>query len=112
MSEAQLFSAQMVLQLPAHDAGAVVERAQRALAGLGFEIGYLVDNNFSITGTATDFWDVFGVQLAQRPDGGVNVNGSKCPENGLPLKGLPDSLRPLVQAVLFSEPPAFGPGAP
>jgi hypothetical protein len=112
MSDGQRFSAQTVLKLPAHDAGSTIERAQRALAGLGFEIGYLVGNSFSITGTAADFRDAFGVALAQRPDGGVTVDGAKCPQSGLPLQGLPDSLRPLVQAALFSEPPAFGPGAP
>lgn len=112
MSEARLFSAQVALKLPASNAGASTERAQRALAGLGFEIGHLVGNSFSITGTAADFWAVFATHLAQRPDGGVSVDGGGNPESGLPLQHLPGSLRPLVQAVVFSEPPAFGPGAP
>jgi hypothetical protein len=112
MSEAPLFSAQVALKLPASNAGASIERAQRAFAGMGFEIGHLVGNSFAITATAPDFRHAFGVALAQRPNGGVNVDGGPCPQDGLPLQGLPDSLRALVQAVLFSEPPAFGPGAP
>jgi hypothetical protein len=109
MPEHTAFSAQVVLDLPAEDGAA---RAQRAFVGLGFETGYWLGNSFAITGKAADFRSTFGVALALRPDGGVNVDGARQAPNGLPLQGLPQSLRPLVQAVVFSEPPAFGPGAP
>lgn len=112
MPENHRFSAQVLLEWAGQPAQARIERAQRAFAGLGFETGYCVGNSFSITGTAADFHTAFGVALAQRPDGGVGVDGSHNPAGGLPLHKLPDSLRALVSAVLFSEPPAFGPGAP
>ncbi|MDP2008113.1 MAG: hypothetical protein Q8K45_20785 [Rubrivivax sp.] len=92
--------------------GASARRVQDALAALGFMVGPCVGNSFSIEAPADDFHTVFGVRLAQRSDGGVTVDGQPPAERGLPLQRLPASLRPLVTAVVFSEPPAFGPGAP
>lgn len=100
-------SAQVVLA-PA----APSQRVQDAFSALGFAVGPFVGNSFSVAGSADDFHAVFGVRLAKRSDGGVMVDDRPPAESGLPLQRLPASLRPLVSAVLFSEPPAFGPGAP
>lgn len=111
MPDAPPFSAQVALTPSACQTAGQTERAQRAFLAHGFDVGNCVGNSFSITGTAQDFRAVFGVALTQRTDGGVAANGGPCPD-GLPLQQLPESLRALVLAVVFSEPPAFGPGAP
>ncbi len=104
----QHFAAQVLLQ-PAADAA----RAQRAFTALGFSLGALVGGSFAIEGDAALFNSVFGVEPHQRADGGVVLRSSKSPVTGgqLPLGALPATLQPLVSAVLFTEPPAFGPGS-
>ena len=105
------FSAQVVLNGSACNTAGQPERAQRAFLAHGFATGPYVGNSFSITAPAAEFQALFCVALAARADGGVAVNGAPC-RDGLPLQHLPDSLRALLSAVVFSEPPAFGPGAP
>ena len=101
------YSAQVVLA-----PSAASRRVQDAFTALGFTVGPCVGNSFSIAAGGEDFRAIFGVGLATRSDGGVAVDGRRAAESGLPLQRLPASLQPLVAAVVFSEPPAFGPGAP
>lgn len=93
-------------------AAASSQRVLDAFTALGFTVGPFVGNSFSIEAGADDFHAVFGVRLAARSDGGVTVDGRPPAAAGLPLQQLPASLQPLVSAVVVSEPPAFGPGAP
>lgn len=114
MPETQPFSAQVLL---AHSAAAgrtpeATERVRNAFTALGFEVGPCVGDSFAIAGRAQDFRAIFGVRLAGARGGGVAVDGQPPAEAGLPLHRLSASLQPLVSAVVFSEPPAFGPGAP
>lgn len=113
MPETKPFSAQVLL---AHSAAAgrapeATERVRNAFLALGFEVGPCVGDSFAIAGRAQDFRAIFGVKLASAR-GGVAVDGRPPAEAGLPLHRLSASLQPLVSAVVFSEPPAFGPGAP
>lgn len=104
------FAAQVLLAAGATaDAGA---RAQQAFAALGFTPGALVGGSFAIEADATAFAAVFGVRLRARSDGGVAVQGAprRTAVGELPVTALPASLQPLVAHVLFTEPPAFGPG--
>jgi hypothetical protein len=79
--------------VPARD---VAERVQGEFAALGFRVGPLVGNNFSITAPAATFEQVF--------QGAAGQTGLE-----LPLEALPASVQPAVQAVTFTPPPAFGP---
>ncbi len=102
-------AAQVVL---AQGADAVAaRRAQRAFGALGFAIGALVGGNFSIEAEASVFLAVFGVRVSARSDGSVSVGDCEGTGGSLPLERLPSTLRPLVAHVLFTAPPAFGPGA-
>lgn len=106
----QRFAAQVVL---ATDAAATqAARAQQAFAALGFATGPVVGGSFSIEGDGDRFAAVFGVRLQARADGGVAVRGAPrgTAAGELPRSALPTTLQPLVAHVLFTEPPAFGPG--
>ena len=106
------FAAQVLLE-PAADPAADGARAQRAFAALGFTPGALVGGNFAIEARAGVFGSVFGVTLRARAGGRVEVydRAGHAVGGHLPLSGLPPSLQPLIAAVLFTEPPAFGPGS-
>jgi len=87
-------------------------RAQQAFAALGFGVGPLVGGSFSIEAAEDVFAAVFGVRVQQRSDGGVAVRDALrgTPAVELPCAVLPATLQPLLAHVLFTEPPAFGPG--
>ena len=126
MPNASTFAAQVILGGGPAKAGAAIasradesrpsaesaDRAQRAFGALGFKIGPCVGNSFSIEGSKALFKTHFDVRLKPRVDGGgISFEGPAGTGSGpLPLHALPATLRPQVQAVLFTEPPAFGPG--
>ena len=88
------------------------ERAQRAFEVIGFRTGPVVGGSFSIEGTPALFHKIFGRKLVTRHDGAVCEAGRlDAPVNQLTLEQLPRSLRDVVDGVIFSAPPAFGPGA-
>lgn len=90
-----------------------IERATRAFEALGFRIGPFVGHGFSIEGSADSFRATFGVALDYAPDGSVrDKRGKGAPLGSLPKGKLPASLQSQIQSVLFTEPPAFGPGKP
>jgi hypothetical protein len=125
MPDASTFAAQVVLEGGPAQAGAAiasraaelrppaesVDRALRAFRALGFKTGPCVGNSFSIEGSKALYKTHFGVRVKPRDDGGVSfeVQAGSAP-GSLPLQALPATLRQQVQAVLFTEPPAFGPG--
>ncbi len=87
------------------------DRALRAFSAQGVKNGPCVGNSFSIEGSKALFKTHFDVRLKPRADGGMDFEGPAGTEAGsLPLHALPATLPPLLQAVLFTEPPAFGPG--
>lgn len=92
---------------------AEVQRAVRAFNALGFECGPVVGGSFSVAADAFVFDTVFGVRLQAGASGGVQVKNVLGRSMGgqLPVSALPGSLRPLVSAVLFTEPPEFGPAS-
>lgn len=104
------FAAQVVLA-PGADA-TQAERALQAFGALGFATGPVVGGSFSIEGDREGFAAVFGVRVQARADGGVALRGAPrgTPAGELPRAALPATLQPLVAHVLFTEPPAFGPG--
>lgn len=104
------FSAQVVLH-PGLTEGEVA-RVLQAFLALGFQTGPVVGENFSIEGSGDRFTSVFSVRLKALPSGGVAILGAPTgtPKDELPLTALPVSLQSLVGHVLFTDPPAFGPG--
>jgi hypothetical protein len=89
----------------------VARRAAREFEALGFKTGPAVGHSFSIEGSADLFRSTFGLALVHAPDGSVREQSAQGkPVSTLPLNGLPASLRSQLKQVLFSAPPAFGPG--
>lgn len=87
-----------------------VDRVPRYFRSLGFEVGPVVGNSFSITGPLFAFEESFGVALRATERGGLKVVGKPgSSEIELPLNALPSGLGDLVTAVTFTEPPDFGP---
>lgn len=111
MTDTARYAAQVLLSDAGTTAGAG-ERAMRAFNALGFEVGPCVGGSFSIEAQAKLFHAVFAATLRARPDGGLTVRDAqgRALDEGLPVGALPPSLQSLVRAVVFSEPPAFGPG--
>ncbi len=92
---------------------AMADTARRAFAGLGFQVTDVVGNSFSIEAPIDHFNEMFNVELQVGSDGAVTVlKGKTARSLELPLATLPKEVRPLIRAVTFSEPPAFGPGNP
>ncbi len=124
-------AAQVVIAVPGVDAHTVTsrnvqsampdaklaERVVTAFRALGFTCGEVVGDSFSIEAAPSVFQQVFGVSPQLDPDGRVRerakkgVRAAAKPLSDLPADRLPETLRPLVKGVIFSEPPAFGPGA-
>jgi hypothetical protein len=93
-------------------AAAAVDAARRAFTNLEFEVGPFVGNSFSITAPAATFEKVFGVRLQPTAGGGISVvEPAGAASLELPLHRLPADLAKDIQAVTFTPPPAFGPGA-
>jgi hypothetical protein len=89
----------------------VALRAVREFEALGFKVGPAVGHSFSIEGSTDLFRSTFGLALAYAPDGSVRQHSPQGePVGALPLAALPASLRGQLKLVLFSAPPAFGPG--
>jgi hypothetical protein len=73
---------------------------------LGFEVGALVGNSFSISAPAKKFEQHFQTKI-------LHTNQHASLEDGsleLPVAGLPDEMKVNIDAVSFSKPPDFGPG--
>ena len=129
LTKKQIVSAQVVLQsargkspssqtaitsetiedfLPSQHAIAV---ARKAFKVAGFELGEVVANSFSITGSVSTFEKALKTRLRREPEGGtmkaVRTDGSATYE--LPLKALPKEVARIVEAVSFTPPPDFGP---
>ncbi|WP_454616383.1 hypothetical protein [Bradyrhizobium cenepequi] len=91
-------------------------RVVTAFRALGFTCGEVVGDSFSIEAAPSVFQQVFGVSPQLGPDGRMRerakkgVRAAAKPLSDLPADKLPETLRPLVKGVIFSEPPAFGPG--
>jgi hypothetical protein len=127
MPKPELFAAQVVLAgAPDDPALATAEQiqslrpdpsaardVQRAFEAKGFKTGPVVGFSFSIEGSADLFRQAFGVDPMQAPDGTVRDRSRKARRlELLPLDRLLPALRTRVKRVLFSSPPAFGPGNP
>ncbi len=125
MPDPQPFAAQVVLAGAPDDAAAataerlrgaapdraLVESVLTAFQAYGFKMGPVVGFSFSIEGDRATFKDAFGVALAYNADGSVRITGARGGTvSSLPLTRLPPTLRAKVKSVLFSAPPAFGPG--
>jgi subtilase family serine protease len=73
---------------------------------LGFEVGALVGNSFSITASRKKFEQHFHTKI-------LHNNQFTSLEDGsleLPIADLPDEVKAIIDAVSFSTPPDFGPG--
>jgi hypothetical protein len=72
---------------------------------LGFEVGALVGNSFSISAAPSRFEQHFHTKI-------LHTNQHASLEDGsleLPVSGLADEVKANVSAVSFSAPPDFGP---
>lgn len=87
-----------------------VAAAVNAFRSKGFDAGPFVGISFSITGLVADFERLLGVSLRRGAGGGIEfvIPGGHAASE-LSEDRLPVDLRPLVQAVVFPPPPAFGP---
>jgi len=100
-------SAQAILETAAAAAAAAAQ-----FATLGFDIGTVVANSFSVSAPARVFEMVFRVRLRVTTNGGVEVaphDPRSTASLELPLDALPPSLRVLLDTVTFTAPPDFGP---
>jgi hypothetical protein len=70
--------------------------AKAAFAKLGFTVGNVVGNSFSITAKPKIFEKTFGVGYSATDEA--------------PIDNLAEPLRKTVRAVVFPPPPEFGPG--
>jgi hypothetical protein len=87
------------------------ERVKLAFGALGFRTGPVVGNSFSIEGDRGLFERTFHTRLSRDERGSVSIEHAAPSEPmSLPLDRLPKELREALAAVLFSQPPAFGPG--
>jgi hypothetical protein len=87
------------------------ERVKLAFGALGFRTGPVVGNSFSIEGDRGLFERTFHTRLSRDERGSVSIEHAAPSEpTSLPLDRLPKELREALAAVLFSQPPAFGPG--
>lgn len=101
-------SANVAEFIPSREA---VAEVQEAFARLGFAIGTVVGNNFSITGPMSTFERVFGVRLRRPAPDQIVREGVEGPEAfELPLSNIPPAIRRHVTAVTFTPAPEFGPG--
>ncbi|HYJ47125.1 MAG TPA: hypothetical protein VEV81_10985, partial [Pyrinomonadaceae bacterium] len=88
-------------------------KAQRAFKALGFEVGPVVGNSFSITAPASAIEKVFKTKIRREAGrkGAVKAATAKGPGSyELPVDRLPPEIAADVEAVTFSPPPDFGPG--
>jgi subtilase family serine protease len=84
-------------------------RANQARAhfeSLGFEVGALVGNSFSITAPRKNFEQHFHTKILRNNQFASLENGSL----ELPIADLPAEVKTTINAVSFSKPPDFGPG--
>ena len=116
-------AAQVVLRSAVHDRSGVraatvhdalpqaddVREARRAFTALGFVVGPLVGDSFSIAADPKRFATVFGLAIGRGADGGIH-DATGNPVDQLPLDQLPRDLAFRLRQVLFTRPPAFGPG--
>ncbi len=73
---------------------------------LGFKVGALVGNSFSITASAKKFEQQFHTKILHTNQFASLKNGSL----ELPVAHLSDEVKATIDAVSFSAPPDFGPG--
>jgi hypothetical protein len=100
-TDTNLIAAQVVLNTLGLQRGPWVMEQFRAS---GFDIGPLVGISFSIAAPVRRFEEFFQVR-------GERQGPQPFPTDELPLSSLNPTLREHVDAVLFTQPPAFGPGA-
>jgi subtilase family serine protease len=82
-----------------------VSQTRAHFESLGFEVGALVGNSFSITATRKNFEQHFHTKI-------LHSNQHASLEDGsleLPVAGLSDEVKATINAVSFSAPPDFGP---
>lgn len=102
-----LLSAQVVLK---GNSRTVYEKVKSFFEKDGLTVGPLVANNFSITAPANKFKSYVGTESESRPRDGIGVAASEGPEPS--AKRLPAEIRDDVEAIVFTEPPDFGPFNP
>jgi hypothetical protein len=128
MAEDPILSAQVILRGPSGRTATVpitsanlseftpspeaVAAATRYFAGLGFSVGQMVGNSFSITGKSSTFEKTFGVKLRRRGRGMEAVRADRTAALELPLEKIPSAVSQTLEAVTFTAPPDFGPTKP
>jgi hypothetical protein len=81
-----------------------------AFSALGFDVGPVVGNGFSLTAPVERFEEVFQVRLQRQGNGSIQALGEEGARHfELPLHALPRHLAEKLVAVTFTPPPDFGP---
>lgn len=86
-----------------------VAKAKSHFTSAGLEVHAPFATSFSVGGPPSRFQDVFGAPIKVDE----SLLGSVTTEEGgfdLPLDGLPEEIRDLVESVAFLPPPDFTPG--
>jgi hypothetical protein len=89
-----------------------VAAATRYFAGLGFSVGPMLGNSFSISDKSSSFEKTFGVKLRRRGGGVEAVRADRTAGLELPLEKIPAAVSRTLQAVTLTAPPDFGPTNP
>ena len=88
-----------------------ISLATRELAKLGFDVGHVVGNNFSITAPPETFKKVFNVTLSPDKKGIKSKRSDGTLTSSLPVRALPQPVADHIQAIALPEAPDFGPGS-
>jgi hypothetical protein len=86
-----------------------IAAATQYFAAAGFDVGFLVGNNFSITASVRTFEQVFGTRLVIEERGAIKAMSGRQASLELPIQNLKRDLLQYIEAVSFTAPPDFGP---
>lgn len=103
-----MVSAVVTLRPDSH--AGLVAKAKSHFTTAGLEVHAPFSTSFSVGGPPSRFQDVFGATIKVDE----SLLGSVTTEEGayeLPLDGLPEEIRELVESVAFLPPPDFTPGS-
>lgn len=88
------------------------EKVRRFFSKIGFEVGSLFGNSFSLTGKRALFEKVFHVRVNSVTSGALVVLKNGVTQSEFPLDRIPSEIKELIEAIAFTSAPAFGPSNP
>jgi subtilase family serine protease len=87
-----------------------VQRVSEYFESHNFEVSPLVGISFTISASVQHFSEFFNVSLTEDSSQGVQViTNSNAPRSDLPLDSLEPNIACLINSIVFTPPPDFGP---